>query len=208
MIDRCETEPATQVDPGDNLPHAPHGAVDIGQHRPLHLDRVVVTRAHVGWRIVVIDDIDPAHESNTAINQRQLAMQPPQAVPLQAEAPQLRPVNEGPHPSRGKAGLKINRKITRAKTIDRHIHHHAARSSSAQRRTDRLAHRIGSEDIGLQIDFPLCSGNGCQQGRKVLAPGIEQSEAVTGQELRFHSGLGTRKAQRDRKFLPRPRPDE
>lgn len=135
-------------------------------------------------------------------------MQPPQAVPLQAEAPELRPVNERTHPGGGEAGLKISRKITRTKTIDRHIHHHAACSSSAQSSTDRLAHRIGSEDIGLQIDFPFCSGNSCQQRRKVLSPGIEQSEAVTGQELRFHSGLDTQKAQRDRKFLPRPRPDE
>jgi hypothetical protein len=96
--------------------------MDLAEHRAFDAHGVVVARTHVGRRIVVVDDIDAADESDAPVDDDKLAMQAPQAVALKVKAADFRAVEQRAHAGLGQAGAKVFGEIAGAKTVDRNIH--------------------------------------------------------------------------------------
>jgi hypothetical protein len=112
-------------------------------------------RAQFGRRVVVADDVDAADEGDARIDHHQLAVQAAQAMALEVEAPDLRPVVHGADAGRGEHGQEIGREIAGAEAIDRDIDQYAALGRLAQGAGDLVADFVIGEDVALKIDLGL-----------------------------------------------------
>ena len=197
--DRAKPEASLEVGPGDDFPHAADSVVDLPERRPLDAYRVVVMRAQFRRRIVVADDIDAADKGNFRVDDHQLAMQAAQAMALEMETADFRPVVHGAHPGGTEQGQEVGCKVARAEAIDRDIDLHAAFGRTAQGASHLVADLVVGEDVAFEVDLGLRFGNGREQGGEVVGARVEQGQPVARQEFSGHAASDGPTARHGRK---------
>ncbi len=137
--------------------------------------------------IVVVDDIDAAHERHAPVDHRKLAVQPAQVAARQTEAAQDA-VDAQLHAAVAQALREFRGHVAGAKAVDGQAHRHAAGHRADQRITHGAANVVVSVDIGFQYDLEGRRVNGGDQCGKEVPSAAEQAYPVAAHGLAVPPG--------------------
>jgi hypothetical protein len=156
------------------------------QQRTFDAYGVVVARWQPLRRIEVVDDIDPADESNRPVDHGQLAVQTTQAMATQQETRDFRAVDHRLNPGADEHRLQSIGKARGAEAVHEHAHDDPAPSRVGQGFGDRTAGVVILEDVALDMDFALRLADCPDQRRKVVGATVQQRQPVSGKKFRRH----------------------
>jgi hypothetical protein len=163
-----------------------HGAHRLLDQWPANPERKVQPRRlepTPDWILVIIDQIDTAHEQHGRIDQRELAVQAPKRLPLQTPAPQW-PENAQLNPLGGKDLPDLTGRHTRAKPIHHEAHGHATRDRATQRPRNPASTRIIVKNVGFDPDRLARRVDGRFKRREKLRARLQQLNRVPGATTR------------------------
>lgn len=97
---------------------------------------------------MVVDDVDAANKADLLVDHCQLAVQPAQVAPRQAEAAQRTEDLEA-RPALAQALGKPGRHVAGAETVHHQVHGHAPPGGTDQRVAHRRTDRVVGVNVGL-----------------------------------------------------------
>src|SRR6185436_15293839 len=156
---------------------------DAGEERPLDPDGVVEPGRYFVPRVLVVEDVDPAHERGARVDDRELAVQAAQPRALEAPGRNLRAIDAEMNAGRPHPVDQVAPQIVRAEAVDHDVGQYAAPRRAGERLRDGAAGGVPLEDVGFEVDLAARAVDGLLERGKVLRPVLKERNPVAVGEL-------------------------
>src|SRR5690606_11636639 len=132
---------------------------------------------------------DAADEGEARVDDRELAMQTPQAAPVEREGVALGPEHRDRARARAEQLADLAGKARRPEAVHHHVHPYAATVRLGKRAGDAPARGIVVEDVGLDEDRVARRFDRPLERGKVLVARFEQDDLVAVLQARLQASI-------------------